>query len=422
MNQKKVLIITYYWPPSGGPGVQRWLKFVKYLPSFGIQPVVLTVDPANAEYPIIDKSLESEISPDLKVYRTKSKGVYDWYKKITGSKTAPYSGFANEGNPSILQKTARFIRGNFFLPDARRGWIKYAFAEACRLIEQGGIDTIITTGPPHSTHLTGLKLKRKYQVKWIADFRDPWTTIYYNNALRQTRWAKKIDRRYEQSVLDSCDYLLLVADDRANLAVDPNKVIFVPNGYDTGDFQGKQPEHPPLFTLSYTGTIANNYPTAKLLETFGLLRQQITFKLRFVGKISEKIRKDFSDNLDESVEFVDFVSHDEAINYMMSSYILLLLIPDADNNKHILTGKVFEYLATGKPVLVVGPSDSVAAQFVRQANVGSAFDYNDVEGIYAFLLQQYQLYLEGKYPAADLCFIEGFSRKALTEKIALLIR
>ena len=160
MNQKKVLVITYYWPPSGGPGVQRWLKFVKYLPDFGIQPIVLTVDPARAEYPVLDQSLETDVAPDLEVYRTDCKGIYDWYKKLTGSKTAPYSGFANEGNPGLLQKMARFIRGNFFLPDARRGWIKYAFSEACRIIETSGIDTIITTGPPHSTHLIGLKLKK----------------------------------------------------------------------------------------------------------------------------------------------------------------------------------------------------------------------------------------------------------------------
>ncbi len=420
-NHKKVLIITYYWPPSGGPGVQRWLKFVKYLPDFDIQPVVLTVDPENAEYPIIDRSLEADIAPELEVYRTECHGVYDWYKKMTGSKTAPYSGFANESNPGFLQKAARFVRGNFFLPDARRGWIKYAFAEACRLVEKYKIDTIITTGPPHSTHLIGLKIKKKYNVKWLADFRDPWTTIYYNDALYQTWWAKKINKRHEQSVLDNCDFILLVADDREQLRIDPRKIVFIPNGFDTIDFSEKQPIHPDVFTVCYTGTIADNYPTGKLLEAFEALRKNIEFKLRFIGKVTDNIKKDFSARLGETVEFIDFVPHNEAINFMVSSFVLLLLIPKADNNKFILTGKVFEYLATGNPILMVGPPDSMAAQIVRQAHTGEAFDYDDVEGMKKFLFQQYQSYVDKKYPDADQQYIQGFSRKALTGKIAKII-
>ena len=417
----KVLIITYYWPPSGGPGVQRWLKFVKYLPDFGIRPVILTVDPAHAEYPVLDPSLETDVAPDLEVYRTECKGVYDWYKKITGLKTVPYSGFANEGKPGLLQKIARFIRGNFFLPDARRGWIKYAFAEACRIIEKNGINTMITTGPPHSTHLIGLKLKKKYPIQWMVDFRDPWTTIFYNDSLYQTRWAQKINRRYEQSALDACDFLLLVADDRENLNIAPSKVAFIPNGYDTDDFYNKQPIHSNVFTICYTGTVAGNYPTANLLEALEALQQEIVFKLRFVGKVTVPVREKFLARLGDTVEFVDFVPHDEAINIMMSSGILLLLIPNTDNNKFILTGKVFEYLATGKPVLVVGPADSMAAQIVQQANVGAAFGYDDVEGMKNFMLQQYQLFLDKKSPEAHLDFIQGFSRKALTGKIAAVI-
>ena len=416
-----VLIITYYWPPSGGPGVQRWLKFVKYLPDFGIRPVVLTVDPAQAEYPVLDHSLEAEIAPELEVYRTNCKGVYDWYKKMTGAKTAPYSGFANEGNPAFLQKIARFIRGNFFLPDARRGWVKYAFAEACRLIEKYGIEAVVTTGPPHSTHLTGLKLKKKYGVKWIVDFRDPWTTIYYNDSLYQTRWAQKINRRYEQSALDACDHLLLVADDRESLKIVSSKITFIPNGFDAVDFCNKQPSHSDIFTICYTGTIAGNYPTAKLIEAFGALQREITFKLRFVGKVTEHIQKEMIAQLGDSVEFVDFVPHDEAIDFMMSSFVLLLLIPQADNNKFILTGKVFEYLATGRPVLVVGPIENIAARIVRQANAGEAFEYDDAEGMRDFLRRQYQNYITGIHPEPDWEVIRQYSRKQLTQRLVDVI-
>jgi len=418
---KRVLVISYYWPPSGGAGVQRWLKFIKYLPDFGIQPFVLTVDPAQAEYPLLDSSLEADVAPELKVYRTGCKGVYDRYKKLTGSKTAPYGGFVNENQPSLLQKFARFIRGNFFLPDARRGWIKYAFAEACRIIEKHGIDAIITTGPPHSTHLTGLQLKKKYHLKWIVDFRDPWTSIYYNDSLYQTRWARKIDRRMEQKVLDACDHLLLVSVDQNKLSVDPQKVTFLPNGFDPIDFDVKKSVFPEVFTFCYTGTVAGSYPVAKLLEAFVYLRTQYVFKLIFIGSVAGSIKKEFCECLGDSVEFIDFVSHTEAIDYMMSSNILLLIIPKTESNRFIMPGKLFEYLATGKTIMAIGPPGSKVAQIITQAKAGNAFDYDDTEGMKKFMLQQYPSYQNKKYPETDSEFIQGFSRKALTGIIAGII-
>ena len=418
----KILIITYYWPPSGGAGVQRWLKFVKYLPDFDIQPVVLTVDPQQAEYPVLDPSLEADIDPELEIYRTDCKGVYDLYKKFTGSKTSPYSGFANEGKPNILQKFARFIRGNFFLPDARRGWIKYAFAEACRIVEKYGIETVITTGPPHSTHLTGLKIKRKYVIKWIVDFRDPWTTIFYNDSLYQTRRAKCINQRLEQSVLDACDHLLLVSVDKEKLTIDSDKVTFLPNGFDPVDFDKKKSAFPKVFTICYTGTIAESYPTSQLLASLKLLKDDgAIFKIIFVGKVAESIKKNFNDCIENAVEFINYVSHAEAIDFMMSSHILLLLIPKTENNRHIMPGKIFEYLATGKTILVIGPDDSAVAQIVRQAKAGASFDYDDTEGINGFLKQQYQNYIKEIHPNPDMDVIAQFSRKRLTQRLAEII-
>jgi len=417
----KILIITYYWSPSGGPGVQRWLKFVKYLPEFGIQPVVLTVDPARAEYPVLDPSLEADIDPQLEVYRTDCNGMYEWYKKLTGSKTAPYSGFANEGKPNMLQKIARFVRGNFFLPDARRGWVKHAFVEACHIIEKHGINTIITTGPPHSTHLIGLKIKKKYNVKWIVDFRDPWTTIFYADALYQTRWAKRTDKRLEQSVLDACDHLLLVSVDPKNIHVNPQKVTFLPNGYDSIDFDTKKSNLHDVFTVCYTGTLAESYSTEMLLKAFELFGKNAVFKLRFVGKVADGVKKNFNERLGNVVEFIDFVPHTEAINYMISSHVLLLAIPKTANNKFIIPGKLFEYLATGKPVLTVGPHDGAVAQIVRRANAGAAFDYDDAEGIKKFLMQQYQNHNKGIYPTPDWEVIRQYSRERLTQQLTDII-
>ena len=422
----KVLVITYYWPPSGGSGVQRWLKFVKYLPDFGVQPFVLTVDPARAEYPVLDASLEKDVSPELKVYRTDCKGVYEWYKKITGSKTAPYSGFANEGEPGALQKVARFMRGNFFLPDARKGWIKYAFAQACSIIQEHNIDAVITTGPPHSTHLAGLKLKKKYGIKWIVDFRDPWSTIFYNDALFQTRWAKRINQKMEQSVIDACDHLLLVSVDKEKMSADPKKITFLPNGFDnldfdTQDFDRQNLKLPETFTVCYIGSIAASYPVAALLKAFEILRHNIDFKLFFAGNVVEALKSDFSQRLNNYVQFVDYLPHADAINFMKSANLLLLIIPQTANNKFIIPGKLFEYLATGRQIMVIGPLDSAAAQIVTNANAGKTFEYDDAEGMKNFLLHHHHNHANKTYPTPDWEIIQQFSRRRLTQSLAEII-
>jgi glycosyltransferase involved in cell wall biosynthesis len=423
MSKMKALIITYYWPPSGGPGVQRWLKFAKYLPGYDIQPVVLTVDPESAEYPIIDASLQADVDPELKVYRTKSKGVYDWYKKITGSKTAPYSGFANEGIPTFTQKTARFIRGNFFLPDARRGWIKYAYKEASRLIEKYNIETVITTGPPHSTHLTGLKLKKKYPVKWIADFRDPWSNIQYKSFLYQTRWAQNIDLKYERRVIEHCDYLMVAVDERNRLqkihpGANAEKMIFMPNGYDESDFKGKQPMQPARLILTYTGTIAANYPAEGLLQALLQIPDSIPFTIRFVGKVDDHTRALFEKHLENKVEFIPFVSHDASIDYLMSSSILLLINTRAEGAEYILHGKTFEYMASGKPVLLLGSPAGIAARMISRAKAGATFEYDDIAGIKDFIIQQY------RHPSRlpDMTYVKQFSRKILTGQLSDIIK
>ena len=222
-------------------------------------------------------------------------------------------------------------------------------------------------------------------------------------------------------MLDACDHLILVSVDRNKLSVDPQKVTFLPNGFDAIDFDIKKTDFPEVFTICYTGTIANSYPTAQLLKAFKSLRSHTAFKLLFVGKVTETVKKDFSDCLEDAVEFVDFVSHREAIDFMISSWVLLLMIPQTENSRFIIPGKVFEYLATGRSVLVVGSPDSIAAQIVRQANAGAAFDDDDAAGMTDYLFQQYQSYLDRKYPETDFNFIQGFSRKSLTAKIAGII-
>jgi len=422
----KALIITYYWPPSGGPGVQRWLKFVKYLPQYDVQPVVLTVDPDSAEYPVVDASLEDDVSDGLEIYRTRSSGVYGWYKKLTGTKTAPYSGFANEGNPGRLQKFARFIRGNFFLPDARRGWQKYAFAEACRLIEKYSIRVVITTGPPHSTHLTGLKIKKKYNIRWIADFRDPWSNIQYKSFLYQTRWAQNADLKSERSVLEHCDSVLMAVDERKRFAeihphIGNEKMFFMPNGYDESDFEEMKFDTPHEFVITYTGTIAENYPTDGFIRALMMVKKQIPFEMQFVGQTDERTRTSFQRELSRYTTFRDHVSHRESVEYLMRASVLLLVNANVEGSESLLHGKIFEYLASGKPVLMLGAVDGKSAQLIQSANVGKAFDYHDVYGIANYLSRLYQNQVNGIRPYPDWKVIRQYSRKQLTQRLATMI-
>ncbi|MDR0544218.1 MAG: glycosyltransferase family 4 protein [Odoribacteraceae bacterium] len=388
-SPKKVLVITYYWPPAGGPGVQRWLKFASYLPGFGYDPIILTVDPDKAEYPVRDDSLQKEVSPQRRIYRTTTSGCYGLYKRLAKARTAPYSGFVEEGRPSWKQKISRFIRGNFFLPDARRGWNKHARREATRLIREEGIDTIITTGPPMSTHLIGKRMQRALAVRWIADFRDPWTDIYYYNKLYPTPLARAIDRRYERSVLERADAVITVSHHTRDQflakspAIDPAKCRVIHNGYDRRDFYRECPKTKG-FTITYTGTLAADYTISAFIEAVRELLPRSSPELHFVGRV-DPLRARELDTLADRVTFHPFVPHAEAIRWMRRSSVLLLIIPDTPGKHGNLPGKLFEYIGAGTPVLCLGPPDGEAARVLRASCAGQTFDYNDKEGIRDFL-------------------------------------
>lgn len=422
---KKVLIISYYFPPSGGAGVQRWLKMLKYLPEFGVAPIVLTVDEKFASYPQIDNTLLHEVSQNVKVYKTKTCEVLSLYKKVSSTNEIPYSGFANEPHPSVFQKISRFVRGNFFLPDPRRGWNKYAFRAACDIIRKESVDAIITTSPPHSTQLIGGKLKKRFpQLDWIADLRDPWTDIYYNKDLYQTGWAKALNAKYERQTLLHADKIITVSEDCArNFAgkVAKQLPIFVlPNGYDPADFttvsilpKGEKK------VLSYVGVFNEQYRADVLVQALQLLPQESQQKLllRFVGKVSPVVKQQLS-ILSCMVEYVDYVPHKEAVGYMCSSDMLLLCVPDIAENKGILTGKLFEYLAAQRPILLLGPEGGDAARILSMCEAGDCCGYDANK-----LADCIQKYLTAQAPwVATNENYRQYSRKAVAERLAMLLR
>jgi len=418
----KVLIVTYYWPPGSGAGVQRWLKFAKYLPSFGWDPVILTVDPEYAAYPAIDNSLLNEISGDLKMYRTRAT---DWFRIYNKDKSKiPSAGFATNDNKSIKGRILRFIRGNFFIPDPRRGWNKFAFREACRLIETEEIKHIITTSPPHSTQLIGLELKNKYpKITWIADLRDPWTDIYYYDSFYHTLISRKIDALYEKQVLKTADIIITVGKSlKAGLCNKlpglEEKIEVISNGYDKDDFIGIVPVKPEVFTISYIGTLSDSYPVSGFVDALdNLARNGYIIRLRFVGTVSPGQKKLILSRIENPlIEFIPYVNHGDAIKYMMESSALLLIIPDHQSNKCIITGKLFEYLASLRPILCIGPQDGDAADILRKTTQGKCAEYKDVEGI--------KNIIEGFYKEGintEMIPPSVFSRDKLTETLAALL-
>lgn len=425
---KKILIISYYWPPSGGAGVQRWVKFARYLQLFGFDPVVLSVDPEYASYPLRDQSLNAEVS-NIRIIRTKSLEPYAMYSRLMGKKEIPYAGFSNEDHPGFFQKFSRFVRGNFFIPDSRKGWNRYAVRAASKIIKDENIEMVVTTSPPHSSQLIGLTLKKKFGVRWIADLRDPWTDIYYYPLMYHTWWAKAIDRKLEKQVLMNADELIVVSNRIKALfgkkTGNQSKIHVIPNGYDEADFNKVSRSPKDRFVVSYTGTIAENYGIDTVLKVMARLIHEKGFRhlqLNFVGKVASKYQTMIHQlHLDEFTRFTNHVSHQEAINVMLSSSLLLLAIPKVKDNEGILTGKLFEYLASSKKILAVGPVDGDAAAIIEECNAGKCFNYDDEHAIEGFMQQQLALWASNPDLDRPSGRCQQYSRKNLTRRVAALL-
>lgn len=428
---KKVLLFTYYWPPSGGAGVQRWLKFCKYLPEFKIEPIVITVDETHASYPVLDKSFNSDIANELQIIKTKSFEPLSFYQKLSGRKQVPFAGFANETNENWKHEVSRFIRGNFFIPDARRGWNNYALKAGQKVLAQQNIKTIITTSPPHSTQLIGLKLKEQYGVHWIADLRDPWTDIYYYKKMNHTVWAKNIDDRYERAVLEKADKIVVVSDFIKHLflkkstKVDPAKIYVIPNGYDEEDFKDVNPlEDKACLMIGYNGTLSGDYPIEPFI--FALKKvidstNDITVKLQFTGSVSEEIVQHIKRTIPNHCIFNGHVSHKKSVEILQHSHISLLLIPDVVNNEGILTGKLFEYLAAENPIICIGPKHGNAAAIIEKCQAGQTFEKQETEQLVAYLKMLMEKFKNKSSLKITNHFHAQFSRRNLSKAMAEIV-
>lgn len=427
---KKVLIITYYWPPSGGSGVQRWLKFVKYLREFGVEPIVLTIDPHFATFPNYDYSLLKEIPEGIEIHTTQASSPFELYKKVR-KKDAPQAGFSGEKTSGLVDKVMRFIRGNFFIPDARIGWNKFAIEKAKEIILQNKIDSIITSSPPHSTQLIGLELKRIFNLNWLADLRDPWTEIYYNKELFRTSLAKKKDYKLEQLCLKNADKIVVVSEDikrhfGANRKEILDKINVIPNGFDEADFlevksklEGENliSKNITNKVISYVGNLGEQYPVEGFLEAFSeIVKNDSEWKLQFIGNCHDGVKRMVELlKILANVEFIPYVNHSEAIDFMLKASILLLIIPEIENNKGILTGKLFEYLATGNTIINIGPKDGDAAAILNENAISITLNPTEKQEIIDFILNSTPSDSKMNFTKSK------FSRKNLTGEMANLI-
>ncbi len=421
---KKILIITYYWPPSGGPGVQRWLKFVKYLPAFNIEPIVITVNPQKAGYPVIDKSLQNDVSNNIEVHYTNTFEPFGLFKKTVGTQKIPYGGNELEYNIKFVKKILHFIRGNLFIPDARRGWNPYAYRKALQIIKNNRIDSVVTTSPPHSTQLIGLRLKNKTGVRWIADLRDPWTDIFYYRMFYHTFIASAIDRSYEKKVLKCADKLIVVSKSMQNLLIEKvsagitEKFMIIPNGYDEDDLKNLVSDTPKNeIVITHTGTITHIHNIDGFVAALkSILSKGIEFKVKLIGHLNKNIKEKIQQSgIENMVEYSGYVDHTKALEYLGKSTLLLLLIPEIVNNKGILTGKLFEYIGIRKPVLCIGPVDSDAAEIINNCDAGKTYGYNDITGIEGFITQFTDSSAQTKYYKNN--FRSNYSRYNLTKQL-----
>ena len=431
---KRVLIISYYWPPTGGSGVQRWVKFAKYLPLEGWQPVIYT--PENPEQLAIDESLAAEIPTEAEVIKTRIIEPYEIYKKLLRksghSKEAVEVNPVNAQNKSFLQKAAMWVRGNLFRPDPRCLWIGPSVRFLKKYLEEHPVDLIVSTGPPQSMHLIGRRLALATGIPWIADFRDPWTKIFYFKHLSMTLATEKWHKKMEKEVLDDATVVVAVSPlvQQEFQAMTQTPVELITNGFDECDFstegchdaKGGVEQN---FCITHTGLFAADGNPTVLWEVLAeKYRTDDTFhkalKIKLIGKTDDSILTALNDaGLEAAVDNMGYQPHTEAVEQQRKASLLILPLRKEPEYKAVLPGKLFEYLASRRPVLGIGQPDGAMAMILKQTQTGTVIDWEDRESIKQFIDSCWE-----KHLAEELTINSGdisqFTRRNLTRRMAQL--
>jgi len=423
---KRVLIITYYWPPAGGPGVQRWLQFVKYFKDFNIEPIVYV--PENPSYPLLDADLEVEVPSEVTVIKLPIQEPYRFAKVLSGKKTKQISsGIISNKKQSYVEKLLLFIRGNYFIPDARVGWVRPSVTFLKKYISENPVDAIITSGPPHSLHLIGLNLKKELYLKWIADFRDPWTTIHYHKSLRLMSKAKKRHKALEKEILSEANLIVVTSPTtKKEFERITNKPIeVITNGY--GEFAEIPRVLDASFSISHIGSLLSERNPKVLWEVLSeIASENIDFKndleLKLAGIVSKEIVDSiFNAGLKNNCKLLGYISHSEALQLQQNSGVLLLVEIDSEDTKSIIPGKLFEYLAVKRPILALGPKGSDIENIINETKSGRFYNYNQADVLKSHLLELYSDFKRGSL-AVSSEGIEKYSRRELTKRMSQVIQ
>ena len=418
--QKKILIFSYYWPPAGGSGVQRWMYFAKYLKQLGYEPIIITVDETKASYPVIDSSLIKETN-DIRVIKTSTREPLRWYSILI-------SGDRKKGIPqgevkkrNLFEKLLAFIRGNYFIPDARKGWIPFAVKEAKKILKAERIEKLITTGPPHSTHLVGLKLKKQFDLNWWADFRDPWTDIFYNTSFFRSAKTISKDQALEKEVLQKADGIIttLAGKFHEQLKGKAPKQNFsvIPNGYDSELMKNIKVKAKKVdFHIVYTGLLTQNQDYEMLLKVIDKCSKTLKIHFSLAGNIHIDIIKKITDMLPNAiVEYLGYITHYNAIALMKSADLLLNFVFKGAEHQ-MISGKLLEYIATEVPILSIGNPKSEAGLFLNKGSHSWMVEKDNKSKMELILKTLFDKKVKNKFPK-----LSQWSRLSLTKKLSKIV-
>jgi glycosyltransferase involved in cell wall biosynthesis len=427
---RKVLIITYYWPPSGGAGVQRWLKFSKYIRNYGWEPIIYT--PENPEAPAIDNSLEKDIPEGITILQQPIFEPYSAYKRLVGMKPDDKvnAGFLQEKEkPGLAEGLAVWLRGNFFIPDARRYWIRPSVKYLKNYLANNPVDAIVSTGPPHSMHLIALELHKKFNIRWLADFRDPWTGIDFYHQLKLSSLADKIHHKLEKKVLTTASAVTVIS---RTMIKEFNAIVkrdyeLVTNGFDESDISPlPQNQLDKKFTISHIGSINSTRNPFRLWQVLAEMVENNpgfadALQIKLVGKVDIGVLKSIEENgLTKYLERVEYMPHQDVMQEIQKSQVLLLLINNTPNAKGILTGKIFEYLGSGRPILSIGPEDGDAAVILKDSEAGETAGYENRAKMQSILNDYFIKFTEQRLDSKADNRLK-YSRKELTAQIAAIL-
>ena len=423
---KKVVIITYYWPPMGGGGVQRWLKTTKYLREYGWEPIIFTTE--NGEASVVDEGALKQIPKGVETIKVPIWEPFGLYKKITGKKKGEKlsPGTVTEKEASFTQKLSVWVRGNLFIPDARMFWIKPASKALNDYLKSNHVDAIVSTGPPHTTHMIALNVIKKHKIPWLADFRDPWTNIDFYDKLRLSNWADKKHKRLERLVLDKANQVVTVtwswAEDFRRIS--DRMPMVITNGFDPEDFtKAGTLSLDKKFTITHAGSLNDDRNPHALWEALDILVQEIDgfrkdLEIKFIGQVAPVAITELTQfGLKENLNLIENLPHKKVVTEIMKSQLLLLPLNDTPNIDGVVPGKLYEYIGANRPILCIGKPDGDAAKIIKETNAGSVSDFTDVTTLIDHIKSYYQGYKESNLSVHSKDY-EKYSRKLLAGQIA----